>query len=110
MTDESARVYWLVSLSSKGPLLMEFSSEAAELIHRLGRNLQLESTQVLSRALGLLEVWDEANRNNRIIVERPRCGPGHEYRVQIEPSGSPVGKQSCVKTVTTEVRRRASPH
>jgi hypothetical protein len=62
MTDESERVYRLVPLSSKGPLLMEFSSEAAELIRRLGRNLHLEPAQVLSRALGLLELWDETHR------------------------------------------------
>ena len=64
-------------------LVMEFPPETTELIYKLAENLHLEPTEVVSRALGLMEVWDEANRNDRIIVERPSRGGGQEFRLQV---------------------------
>jgi hypothetical protein len=68
-------------------LIVEFPPETAAVIYRLAASLKLEPGKVISKALGLLELWEEARRNQRVIVERPVVpGTGKEFEIVINPS------------------------
>ena len=64
-------------------LILEFPPDTTALINRLADHLHLKPAEVVSRALGLLEVWDEAERHDRILVERPRHGEGKEFTLEL---------------------------
>lgn len=66
--------------------VFEFPAETVTLINRLAASLKLEPAQVISKALGLLAVWEEAHRNQRVIVERPAVpGTGKEFEIVLNP-------------------------
>lgn len=65
-------------------LVLEFPPETVAVIEKLAQNLKLDAPQVISKALGLLEVWDDAQRHHKVIVERPVANtPGEEFEIDI---------------------------
>jgi hypothetical protein len=67
------------------PLIVEFPSETVEVIDELSRELKLDRMEVISRGLGLLQLWLDAHKNQRTIVERPAGGGtrNDEYEIDI---------------------------
>ncbi len=84
MSREQKRVTPMTTAMEKRTFLMEFPPETVALIDRLCVNLHLERDEVFSKALGLLDVWEEAHRKQRIIVERPANGTGEEFKIEID--------------------------
>ena len=70
------------------PLIVEFPPDTRELIDRLADALNLSRVEIISRGLGLLQVWVEAQKNHHIIVERPASperGPApDEFEIAVE--------------------------
>jgi hypothetical protein len=70
------------------PLIVEFPPDTCEIIDRLAGALKLSRVEVLSRGLGLLQLWVEAKENHHIIVERPAYpdrGPApDEFEIAVE--------------------------
>lgn len=69
------------------PLVVEFPPETTEIIDELSKDLKLERVEILSRALGLLQLWNQARHQNRIFIERPAKGSGEEQEISV---ASPV--------------------
>ena len=65
-------------------LLFEFPPETAQVIDKLASSLGYERATVISKALGLLEVWEEARRQGHVVVERAKSGEGQEYEIEID--------------------------
>jgi hypothetical protein len=67
------------------PYVVEFPPETVEVLDKIAAKLKLERPHVISKALGLLELWVEARfgGEDRIIVERPRSGEGKEYEIDV---------------------------
>jgi hypothetical protein len=68
--------------------VFEFPPDTMALIDRLGASLNLKPPEVISKALGLLELWEAANKSKppRLIVERPAAGgAGEEFVIDINP-------------------------
>jgi hypothetical protein len=67
--------------------VFEFPPDTMALIDRLSVSLKLTPPQVISKALGLLALWDEAHNSNppRVLVERPAQGSGQEFVIDINP-------------------------
>jgi len=69
------------------PLIVEFPSETVDVIDKLSRELKLDHMEVISRGLGLLELWVDAHNHTppRTIVERPAGGEtrNDEYEIDI---------------------------
>lgn len=67
------------------PMIVEFPAETVEVIEQLSKNLGLDRMTVISRGLGLLQLWWEAHDNQRTIVERPIGGErrSDEYEIDI---------------------------
>jgi hypothetical protein len=54
------------------PLVIEFPPETVEVLDDLSSNLKISRVEVISRGLGLLQLWVDAHKHDRTIVERPR--------------------------------------
>jgi hypothetical protein len=63
--------------------VFEFPPDTMALINRLGASLNLKPPEVISKALGLLDLWEAAKKNNRLIVERSAEGQGDEFVIDI---------------------------
>jgi hypothetical protein len=92
MTDEPPQhIYRLAPLSSRQPLAvaLDFSSEAAELIRSLARNLHLEPNEVVVRAVqsGLRKMQAETNSEK---VESKPVPDMRERQRDTEVESSPV--------------------
>jgi hypothetical protein len=66
-------------------VVFEFPPETVALIDRLAKYLNVERGEVISKSLGLLQVWMNARKENRILVEKPESGLGKELLINIEP-------------------------
>lgn len=67
------------------PLIVEFPPETVDVLNDLSEKLGLDRVEVISRGLGLLQLWLDAQKNQRTIVERP-AGAGvrdDEYEITI---------------------------
>jgi hypothetical protein len=67
------------------PLIVEFPPDTVEVLNELSGELKLSRMEVISRGLGLLQLWIDAQKNNRKIVERPAGGGtrNDEYEIDI---------------------------
>jgi len=69
-------------------LIVEFPPDTREMIDRLAEALKLTRVEVISRGLGLLQLWVEAQQNHHVIVERPAYterGPEtDEFEIAVE--------------------------
>jgi hypothetical protein len=67
--------------------VFEFLPDTMDLINKLGASLNLKAPEVISKALGLLALWDEAHKSNppRVFVECPAQGSGQEFVIDINP-------------------------
>jgi hypothetical protein len=66
------------------PFIVEFPPETAQLIQNLAKSLGLSPEEAISRAIGLLQVWADAKKEHRIIVERPAPGAaGEELQIDV---------------------------
>ena len=66
------------------PLVVEFPSETVDVINELSKELKLDRMEVISRGLGLLQLWVDAHKNRRTIVERPAGDTRNdEYEIDI---------------------------
>ena len=71
------------------PLIVEFPPKTVEVIDSLASTLKLSREEVISRALGLLEIWVQARKQDppHILVERPEKGEGEETQIEIGAPG-----------------------
>jgi hypothetical protein len=53
------------------PLAVEFPPDTVDIIDQLSNDLKLPRVDVISRAIGLLRLWVEAQKNHHVIIERP---------------------------------------
>ena len=67
--------------------VFEFPADTMAVINKLSKSLKLEPSMVISKALGLLVLWDEARNSKppRQFVERPAEGSGKEFVIDINP-------------------------
>jgi hypothetical protein len=67
------------------PLIVEFPPDTVEVLNELSKELKLDRMEVISRGLGLLQLWLDAHKNKRKIVERPADGGtrNDEYEIDI---------------------------
>jgi hypothetical protein len=63
--------------------VVEFPPETTEVINKIAEALHLERVDVITRGIGLLQVYVEAKNQNRILVEKPASGVGEEAEIEI---------------------------
>jgi hypothetical protein len=70
------------------PLIVEFPPETVDVINQLSNELKLDRVEIISRALGLLQLWADAQKNHHMIVERPirpnQTVSSDEYEITVE--------------------------
>jgi len=69
------------------PLVVQFPPETVDFINELSKDLNLDHMEVISRGLGLLRLWLDAQNHKppHTIVERPAGGEtrSDEYVIDI---------------------------
>ena len=66
----------------------EFPPETTQVIDGLRKKLHIKDRAVvIQKALGLLQLWVEAQEQDRIIVERPRSGADEKEEFEIAVYG-----------------------
>lgn len=67
------------------PLIVEFPPETVEVLNDLSKELGLDRMEVISRGLGLLQLWVDARNSKSKIVQRPADVPtsNDEYEINV---------------------------
>ena len=72
-------------LLAKPLLRSDPTGETLQVIDKIADHLGVDRAQAISKALGLMEIWVDAQKEDRILVERPAHGAGKEYAIDVAP-------------------------